>query len=92
MKSVMFIGYGSMARKVHEMLPKNIVLSTVVASPSSADSIRAEIGDSIEVITCVDDLANMPDLAIEMSGQNGLKEHAIGLASICIRFSGNFSE
>lgn len=77
MKSVMFIGYGSMARKVHEMLPKNIVLSTVVASPSSAEKIKTEIGESIDVITCVDDLKNMPDLAIEMSGQNGLKEHAI---------------
>lgn len=77
MKSVMFIGYGSMARKVHEMLPKNIVLSTVVASPRSAEKIKTEIGESIDVITCVDDLKNMPDLAIEMSGQNGLKEHAI---------------
>lgn len=77
MKSVMFIGYGSMARKVHEMLPKNIVLSTVVASPRSAGKIKTEIGESIDVITCVDDLKNMPDLAIEMSGQNGLKEHAI---------------
>lgn len=77
MKSVMFIGYGSMAKKVQEMLPKNIVLSAVVASPKSAESIKAEIGESVEVITCVDDLTNMPDLAIEMSGQNGLKEHAI---------------
>ena len=73
MKSVMFIGYGSMARKVHEMLPKNIVLSTVVASPSSAEKIKTEIGESIDVITCVDDLKNMPDLAIEMSAKMDLK-------------------
>ncbi|MEN6670048.1 aspartate dehydrogenase [Psychrobacter sp. B38] len=84
MKSVMFIGYGSMARKVHEMLPKNIVLSTVVASPRSAGKIQAELGESVEVITCVDDLTNMPDLAIEMSGQNGLKEHAINILEKCI--------
>lgn len=77
MKSVMFVGYGSMARKVHEMLPKNIVLSTVLASPRSAESIKAEIGESIDVITSVDDLVETPDLAVEMSGQNGLKEHAI---------------
>ena len=77
MKSVMFIGYGSMARKVHEMLPKNIVLSTVLVSHRSAERIKAEIGESIKVITSVDDLVKMPDLAIEMSGQNGLKEHAI---------------
>lgn len=77
MKSVMFIGYGSMARKVHEMLPKNIVLSTVLASPRSADSIKAEIGESINVIISVDELTKTPDLAVEMSGQNGLKEHAI---------------
>lgn len=84
MKSVMFIGYGSMAKKVHKMLPKNIVLSAVVASPKSVDSIKAEIGESIEVITCVDDLTHMPDLAIEMSGQNGLKEHAIKILEKCI--------
>lgn len=77
MKSVMFIGYGSMARKVHEMLPDNIVLSTVLSSTRSAESLKAEIGESIEVITSVDDLVKMPDLAIEMSGQGGLKEHAI---------------
>ena len=77
MKSVMFVGYGSMARKVHEMLPKNIVLSTVLASPRSAERIKTEIGDSIDVITSVDDLVKFPDLAVEMSGQNGLKEHAI---------------
>ena len=77
MKSVMFIGYGSMARKVHEMLPKNIVLSTVLVSHRSAERIKAEIGESIKVITSLDDLVKMPDLAIEMSGQNGLKEHAI---------------
>ena len=77
MKSVMFIGYGSMARKVHEMLPKNIVLSTVLSSTRSAAKIKAELGESIEVITSVNDLVNMPDLAIEMSGQDGLKEHAI---------------
>ena len=77
MKSVMFIGYGSMARKVHEMLPKNIVLSTVLSSTRSAAKIKAELGESIEVITSVNDLVKMPDLAIEMSGQDGLKEHAI---------------
>ena len=77
MKSVMFVGYGSMARKVHEMLPKNIVLSTVLASPRSAERIKTEIGDSIDVITSVEDLVKFPDLAVEMSGQNGLKEHAI---------------
>lgn len=77
MKSVMFIGYGSMARKVHEMLPDNIVLSTVLSSTRSAESLKAEIGESIEVITSVDDLVKTPDLAIEMSGQSGLKEHAI---------------
>lgn len=77
MKSVMFVGYGSMARKVHEMLPKNIVLSTVIASPRSAESIKAEIGESIDVITSVDDLVKTPDLAIEMAGQSGLKQHAI---------------
>ncbi|WP_199507239.1 MULTISPECIES: aspartate dehydrogenase [unclassified Psychrobacter] len=84
MKSVMFIGYGSMARKVHEMLPKNIVLSTVVATPEGADDIKAEVGDAVEVITCVDDLHNMPDLAIEMAGQAGLKEHALKILEKCI--------
>ena len=77
MKSVMFIGYGSMARKVHEMLPKNVVLSTVLSSVRSAAKIKSELGESIEVITSVDDLVGIPDLAIEMSGQDGLKEHAI---------------
>ena len=77
MKSVMFIGYGSMARKVHSMLPDNIVLSAVVASPRSVDRIKAEIGDSIEVIASVSDLTKAPDLAIEMAGQSGLKAHAI---------------
>lgn len=77
MKSVMFIGYGSMAKKVHEMLPKNIVLSTVLSSSRSVARLKTELGESIEVITSVDDLVNMPDLAVEMAGQNGLKEHAV---------------
>lgn len=77
MKSVMFVGYGSMAKKVHEMLPKNIVLSAVVASTRSAEAIRAELGESVEVITSVSALSQRPDMAIEMSGQGGLKEHAI---------------
>ena len=84
MKSVMFIGYGSMARKVHEMLPKNIVLSAVLVSHRSAERIKAEIGESIEVITSVDDLVKIPDLAVEMAGQNGLKEHAVKILQKCI--------
>ena len=77
MKKVMFIGYGSMARKVHEMLPKNVVLSTIMASPRSADKIRAELGDKIEVITSISELSTKPDLAVEMAGQRGLEAHAI---------------
>lgn len=80
MKRVMFIGYGSMARRVHNMLPDNIVLSSVLVTPRSADQIKSELGASINVITSVSDLAEMsetPDLAVEMAGQGGLKEHAI---------------
>ena len=57
MKSVMFVGYGSMAKKVHEMLPENVVLSTVLVRPKSAESIKAEIGSAVNVITSVDDLS-----------------------------------
>ncbi len=77
MKAVMFIGYGSMARKVHQMLPENVVLSTVLASARSASRLKAEMGDSVTVITSVDDLIEVPDIAIEMAGQGGLKEHGI---------------
>lgn len=77
MKSVMFVGYGSMAKKVHEMLPKNIVLSTILIRSMSAESVKEEVGDAVNVITSVDDLEETPDLAIEMAGQNGLKEHAL---------------
>lgn len=79
MKSVMFIGYGSMARKVHAMLPKSVALTTIVASAKSADKIRAELGDEVEVITSVNELSAIPDLAVEMSGQDGLREHAIAV-------------
>lgn len=81
MKRVMFVGYGAMARKVHEMLPNNIVLSTIIASPRSANKIKAEVGESIEVITSVSELSETPDLAIEMAGQQGLKVHAIPIIS-----------
>lgn len=77
MKTVMFIGYGSMARKVHEMLPKNVILSTVLASARSASRLKAEIGDAVNVITSVDDLVEIPDIAIEMAGQEGVKEHGL---------------
>lgn len=77
MKRVMFVGYGSMAKKVHEMLPKNVVLSTVLVRPMSAESVKAQLGDAVNVITSVDNLLDMPDLAIEMAGQKGLKEHAL---------------
>ncbi|WLP93560.1 aspartate dehydrogenase [Psychrobacter sp. M13] len=79
MKKVMFIGYGSMARKVHQMLPETVVLSTIIASSRSADRIRAELGDDVKVITSVNELSNMPDLAVEMAGQSGLEAHAIGV-------------
>lgn len=77
----MFIGYGSMARKVHAMLPDNIVVTTIIASTRSADSIQAELGESIKVITSLSQLSEVPDLAIEMAGQNGLKTHAIDILS-----------
>lgn len=79
MKNLMFIGYGSMARKVHEMLPDNIVLKAIVASPRSADKIRAELGPFIEVVTSVAELTVKPDLAVEMAGQDGLKQHALDI-------------
>ena len=79
MKSVMFIGYGSMARKVHTMLPKSVVLTTIIASARSADKIRAELGDNVEVITSVSELSTVPDLAVEMSGQEGLRAHAVAV-------------
>lgn len=77
MKKVMFIGYGSMAKKVHEMLPKGIELSTIVTTPRSVERVKAEVDDSIQVITSLEDLGEVPDLAVEMAGQSGLKEHAI---------------
>ena len=77
MKSVMFVGYGSMARKVHSMLPDNVVLKAVIASPRSVDKIRAELGDSIDVVASVSELTQIPDLAVEMAGQSGLKAHAV---------------
>ena len=79
MKKVMFIGYGSMARKVHAMLPKNVVLSTIIASPRSIDSIKAELGDTVQVLSSVSDLVDIPDLAVEMAGQIGLETHAIAI-------------
>ena len=79
MKKVMFIGYGSMARKVHAMLPKNVVLSTIIASPRSIDSIKAELGDTVQVLSSVSELVDMPDLAVEMAGQSGLEAHAIAV-------------
>ena len=81
MKNVMFIGYGSMARKVHEMLPNNVVLSTIIASPRSANDIRAELGDNVKVITSVSELIEIPNLAIEMAGQSGLKQHAVAIVA-----------
>ena len=81
MKRVMFIGYGAMAQKVHAMLPENIVLSIIIASPRSADRIRAVVGDSVQVITAVSELVETPDLAVEMAGQQGLKEHAIHIVN-----------
>lgn len=77
MKKVLFIGYGSMARKVHEMLPENVRLAAVVASPRSAEKLKVELGETIHVVTSVDDLIEIPDLAIEMAGQQGLKAHGI---------------
>lgn len=77
MKTVMFIGYGSMARKVHEMLPKDIKLSTILASARSAERLKREMGESVTVITAVEELIKTPDIAIEMAGQEALKEHGL---------------
>lgn len=79
MPSVVFIGYGAMARKVHRMLPENVSLVGVIASPASKEKLRAELPSSIEVATEVSALSYLPDLVVEMAGQQGLKAHALAV-------------
>lgn len=73
----MFIGYGSMAKKVHSMLPDNIELSTILVRPESVTKIKKQVGMGIDVVSDVSAISSKLDLAVEMSGQKGLKQHAL---------------
>ncbi len=79
MKKIMFIGYGAMAKTVEKLLPTGTQLSWLLVTPQSVATIQAEVGESIQVISSVEDVIGEPDLVVEMSGQNGLKAHAFSV-------------
>lgn len=77
MKNILFVGYGSMAKKVHEMLPKNINLSAILVKPESVEATKSQVPSSVEVISNINEISQKPDIAVEMAGQQGLKQHAV---------------
>lgn len=75
MKKIAFIGYGAMAKIVHEYLPGNIQLAWVVATEQSREAIQKKLGATVQVVSRIQDLDGKPDLIVEMAGQVGLKTH-----------------
>jgi|SRR5690625_2063792 len=80
-KQLVFIGYGAMAKSVHQRLPTTLELAAVVVTERSWAQTRAQLPDRVQVVISVDQLAldTAPDLVLEMAGQEGLKRHGVSV-------------
>ena len=76
MKKVAFIGYGAMAKTVHELLPESISLGWVVVTEAGVAATQKELGSDVQVVSSIEAITGTPDLVLEMAGQPGLKAHA----------------
>lgn len=81
MKKIMVIGYGAMAKHVIANLPSDVSLGYLLVKPEKVTAVQEQIGADVKVIGHVDDLDAKPDAVIEMAGQLGLKQHALGILS-----------
>ncbi len=75
----MVIGYGAMAKHVIANLPSDVSLGYLLVKPEKVAAVQAEVGTDVKVIGRVDELNGVPDVVIEMAGQAGLKQHALGV-------------
>ena len=70
MKTLLLIGYGAMGRTVHDALRthRHARVGYVVETAERCDEIRRELGDAIEVVASLDELPQLPALALECAG------------------------
>ncbi len=80
MKTIALIGYGAIAHMVVDELAKDadeIAIVAVLVRDDRAAAARAELPDSISVVTAVDELlARAPDLVVECAGQSAILDYA----------------
>lgn len=74
MKTLLLIGYGAMGRTVREALrlQPQAAIACILETPDRRDGVQAEVGSSVEVVTSLDELAMLPDLALECAGHGAV--------------------
>ncbi|MGA4494756.1 aspartate dehydrogenase [Vreelandella venusta] len=80
-KRLMIIGYGAMAQEVHRLLPAGLELAWVVVPESFEASTRELLNSGVEVLSCIENCRERPDLVVECAGQPGLAEHGEAVLS-----------
>ena len=70
MKALLLIGYGAMGRTVHEALRahRHARVAYIVETPDRVDDVRREVGASVAVVASLDELPELPALALECAG------------------------
>jgi aspartate dehydrogenase len=70
MKSLLLIGYGAMGRTVRAALGASALarVTAILETSQQCASLRQELDPAIELVQAIDELAELPDLALECAG------------------------
>ncbi|MEC7490564.1 MAG: aspartate dehydrogenase [Pseudomonadota bacterium] len=74
---ILLIGYGAIGREILEQIKpgENANIAGVLVRPQRLEEVRAVLSDrGIEVVSALDDLTVMPQLAAECTGHGGVRE------------------
>ena len=69
------VGYGAMARFLASSLGTEARLTHVIARPGREDVARAALGDGVQVVHSVTDVATTVAVFADCAGHSGLREH-----------------
>ena len=75
--NVLLIGYGAISREIikHIGADEPARISAVLVRPARLDEARAALPDDIQVVTDLDDLLMVPDLAAECAGHQAVAQY-----------------
>lgn len=77
MKNFVMIGYGAMASYVADALRNDgFHLQAAIVRPGREDAARKALGTDVPLITATNQLHDLPDIAVDCAGHEGLRAHA----------------